>query len=60
MVDAKTKGQQPQFPPMFQFVTTNSSQATLYLTQWESGGCPITHFTVKYKKANTKSYILGK
>ncbi|XP_050723254.1 uncharacterized protein LOC127001984 [Eriocheir sinensis] len=47
---ARTKGRPPQNPPKFQFVTTNSSQATLYLSQWTDGGCPITHFSVEYRK----------
>ena len=60
MVKARTKGQVPEAPPLFQFVTTNSSQATLYLTQWESGGCPITHFTIKYKSPSDITFNLGK
>ncbi|RXG59291.1 Down syndrome cell adhesion molecule-like protein Dscam2, partial [Armadillidium vulgare] len=50
-VEATTKGRPPEAPPSFQFVTTNSTQATLYLTQWESGGCPITHFLIQYRRA---------
>ncbi|KAB7494794.1 Hemicentin-2, partial [Armadillidium nasatum] len=49
-VEARTKGRAPEAPPPFQFVTTNSSQATLYLTQWEDGGCPIIHFQVEYRR----------
>ncbi|XP_050729038.1 cell adhesion molecule Dscam2-like isoform X2 [Eriocheir sinensis] len=46
---ARTKGRPPQAPSQFQFVTTNSTQATLYLAQWGDGGCPITHFTLQYR-----------
>ena len=60
MVEAKTKGQVPESPPLFQFVTTNSSQATLYLTQWEAGGCPITHFNIQFRKTSNKQWALGK
>ena len=59
MVEAKTKGRTPEAPPLFQFVTSNSSQATLYLTQWESGGCEISHFTVQYKRSEDKVYATG-
>ena len=60
MVTARTKGRTPEPPPPFQFITTNSSQATLYLTQWESGGCDITHFTIMYKLADSDHWIKGK
>ena len=50
VIVARTKGRAPEAPPQFQFITSNSSQATLYLTQWKVGGCPITHFLVQYKK----------
>ncbi|KAK8383868.1 hypothetical protein O3P69_015960 [Scylla paramamosain] len=46
---ARTKGRSPQAPSQFQFVTTNSTQATLYLGQWGDGGCPITHFSLHYR-----------
>ncbi|KAK4287145.1 hypothetical protein Pmani_039780, partial [Petrolisthes manimaculis] len=50
---ARTKGRAPEPPPQFQFVTTNSTQATLYLAQWSDGGCPITHYSVQYRRAQT-------
>ncbi|XP_050729970.1 cell adhesion molecule Dscam2-like isoform X1 [Eriocheir sinensis] len=53
---ARTKGRPPEAPPQFQFVTTNSSQATLYLAQWGDGGCPITHFSVQYRKADSRHW----
>ncbi|KAK7082480.1 hypothetical protein SK128_000209 [Halocaridina rubra] len=55
-VGARTKGRIPEPPPQFQFVTTNSSQATLYLAQWGDGGCPITYFAVQYRRANTQQW----
>ena len=60
MVEARTKGRAPDAPPMFQFVTSNSSQATLYLTQWESGGCDITHFNIQFKLVQDSIYTTGK
>ena len=59
MIEARTKGRAPEPPAKFQFVTTNSSQATLYLTQWESGGCKITHFTVQYRRTGTNHWTTG-
>ena len=60
MVEGRTKGCAPEPPPTFQFVTTNNSQATLYLTQWDSGGCDITHFTVQYKSTDNNHWTTGK
>ena len=60
MVEGRTKGRPPEPPPTFQFVTTNNSQATLYLTQWDSGGCDITHFTVQYKSHKNNRWTTGK
>ncbi|KAF2366284.1 Fibronectin type III, partial [Trinorchestia longiramus] len=53
VVEARTKGRTPEPPPQFQFITSNSTQATLYLTQWENGGCDITHFKVQYRKLHS-------
>ncbi|XP_071541356.1 cell adhesion molecule Dscam2-like [Panulirus ornatus] len=53
---ARTKGRSPEPPPKFQFVTTNSSQATLYLAQWGDGGCPITHYSVQYRRATVRHW----
>nr|XP_045585779.1 Down syndrome cell adhesion molecule-like protein Dscam2 isoform X2 [Procambarus clarkii] len=53
---ARTKGRPPEAPPQFQFVTTNSSQATLYLAQWGDGGCPITHFSVQYRRDSIRHW----
>ncbi|CAL4074007.1 unnamed protein product, partial [Meganyctiphanes norvegica] len=55
-VEAQTKGRAPEAPPQFQFVTTNSSQATLYLAQWGSGGCPIKHFSVQYRETASHNW----
>ncbi|XP_018018599.1 uncharacterized protein LOC108675125 [Hyalella azteca] len=52
VVTARTKGRAPVAPPLFQFVTSNSTQATLYLTQWDSGGCPISHFVVQLRDSS--------
>ena len=59
MVESRTKGRPPEQPPSFQFVTTNVSQATLYLSQWESGGCDITHFMVQYRRVGANRWITG-
>ena len=46
-VEGQTKGRAPRAPSQFQFITSNSSAAVLYLSQWADGGCPITHYTVQ-------------
>ncbi|XP_042207963.1 Down syndrome cell adhesion molecule-like protein Dscam2 isoform X2 [Homarus americanus] len=53
---ARTKGRPPEAPPQFQFVTSNSSQATLYLAQWGDGGCTITHFSVQYRRDSSRHW----
>ncbi|KAF2366688.1 Fibronectin type III [Trinorchestia longiramus] len=58
VVQAHTKGRPPEPPPQFQFITTNSTQATLYLTQWEDGGCPITHFRVQYRRLRAPEWTI--
>ncbi|KAG7154306.1 Down syndrome cell adhesion molecule-like protein 2-like 14, partial [Homarus americanus] len=56
---ARTKGRPPEAPPQFQFVTSNSSQATLYLAQWGDGGCTITHFSVQYRRDSSRHWTTG-
>ncbi|KAF2356748.1 Fibronectin type III [Trinorchestia longiramus] len=53
VVQVTTKGGPPVAPPEFQFITQNGSQATLYLSFWQSGGCDITRFVVERKLGDT-------
>ncbi|CAL1281786.1 unnamed protein product [Larinioides sclopetarius] len=47
-VSARTKGAAPMSPQESVFVQPNSSSVTLNLGAWQSGGCPIRHFAVRY------------
>ena len=39
----------PMSPGESSFVFPNKTSATLLLSTWQSGGCPIRHFVVKYR-----------
>ncbi|KAF8789830.1 Down syndrome cell adhesion molecule like protein [Argiope bruennichi] len=47
-VSARTKGAAPMSPQESVFLQSNSTSVTLNLGAWQSGGCPIRHFAVKY------------
>ncbi|XP_055315179.1 cell adhesion molecule Dscam2 isoform X2 [Sitodiplosis mosellana] len=44
-----TKGKKSQEPEEKDFVSTNSSCINLKLSLWNSGGCPISHFSIEHR-----------
>ncbi|GFQ89209.1 down syndrome cell adhesion molecule-like protein Dscam2 [Trichonephila clavata] len=48
-VSARTRGAAPMSPQESAFIQPNSTSVTLNLGTWQSGGCPIRHFTVQYR-----------
>ncbi|XP_054712913.1 cell adhesion molecule DSCAM-like [Uloborus diversus] len=48
-VYTRTKGAAPMSPQESAFLTPNASSVRLNLNAWQSGGCPILHFVVKYR-----------
>ncbi|XP_047735527.1 Down syndrome cell adhesion molecule-like protein Dscam2 [Hyalella azteca] len=55
-VTTRSKGVAPKAPSAFQFVTSNSTHATLYLAQWQAGGCDITGFSVAYRRSASQGW----
>ncbi|KAL3202960.1 hypothetical protein MRX96_042249 [Rhipicephalus microplus] len=53
VVLAKTDGSVPVAPDMREFVTANVTWVTLQLGTWRSGGCPISSFTILYKRQSS-------
>ncbi|KAH7968555.1 hypothetical protein HPB52_009585 [Rhipicephalus sanguineus] len=53
VVLAKTDGSVPVAPDMREFVAANVTWVTLRLSTWRSGGCPISSFTVLYKRQSS-------
>ncbi|XP_049522395.1 Down syndrome cell adhesion molecule-like protein Dscam2 [Dermacentor silvarum] len=56
VVLAKTDGSVPVAPDMREFVAANVTWATLRLGTWRSGGCPISSFTVLYKRQSSSDW----
>ncbi|CAN7995711.1 unnamed protein product, partial [Ixodes hexagonus] len=48
-VSVRTKGAAPISPTTTKFITTNSTTATLHLSAWSTGGCPVTRFAIQYR-----------
>ncbi|XP_055628541.1 cell adhesion molecule Dscam2 isoform X2 [Toxorhynchites rutilus septentrionalis] len=48
-----TKGKAPQIPEHRDFISTNSSCLNLHLNAWHNGGCPISHFSIDYRRLHT-------
>lgn len=46
----RTKGSKPIAPEIFHFIRTNITAASLELSSWLDGGCPIQYFTVEFRK----------
>uniref|UniRef100_A0A7N6A605 Down syndrome cell adhesion molecule a n=1 Tax=Anabas testudineus TaxID=64144 RepID=A0A7N6A605_ANATE len=71
IIEAKTHGKEPQYSKEQElFTSINATRVKLNLNGWNSGGCPITSFTLEYRPVDsptwttaqrtslTKSYIL--
>lgn len=49
-VTIKTNGEKPIAPQLENFLKVNITTVMLELIQWQDGGCPISYFTVEYKR----------
>ncbi|CAN8026677.1 unnamed protein product, partial [Ixodes persulcatus] len=58
IIYARTKGAAPVSSKLENFVVLNSTFVTLNLATWQSGGCPILHFSVHLKPAIQKEWTL--
>lgn len=44
-------------PPESSFIIPNKTSVTLVLSAWQSGGCPIQYFVVKYRPKYENQWI---
>ncbi|XP_054724764.1 cell adhesion molecule Dscam2-like [Uloborus diversus] len=51
IITGRTRGAAPVSPSKESFLVPNSTFVTLLLSSWQSGGCPILHFTVQLRGA---------
>ena len=59
-ISTSTKGSAPVSPSREEFIFPNSTSVALRLSSWQSGGCPINHFTIKYRLSHQKQWIILK
>ncbi|GFW88105.1 down syndrome cell adhesion molecule-like protein Dscam2 [Trichonephila clavipes] len=58
IITGRTSGRAPIAPEKEDLLTVNDTSVTIQLNSWKSGGCPITHFEIKYKQQRQKNWIL--
>lgn len=58
-VAATTEGGKPGTVSQERLLYVNATSITLYLENWEDGGCPITHFEIEYKRRDDEEWTLG-
>uniref|UniRef100_A0A1S4GPA3 Uncharacterized protein n=1 Tax=Anopheles gambiae TaxID=7165 RepID=A0A1S4GPA3_ANOGA len=54
----RTKGKAPHIPEERELFNTNSSCLNLFLTSWLNGGCPISHFSIEYRRLHTPFWTI--
>ena len=55
----RTSGGVPQPGALTGALTANVSWATLGLGAWSDGGCPITRYTLAYRRADDEAWVMG-
>ncbi|XP_022235538.1 Down syndrome cell adhesion molecule homolog [Limulus polyphemus] len=50
ILSVRTRGGAPVAPSLNTFVSSNSTCISLQMNAWESGGCPVNSFIVRYKR----------
>ncbi|XP_049268775.1 Down syndrome cell adhesion molecule-like protein 1 homolog [Rhipicephalus sanguineus] len=58
VVTASTEGNRPVLQQRIAWVASNSSAAWLHPEAWWHGGCPISHFTVHYRRSTETDWTL--
>lgn len=56
---ARTLGGPPLYASHDKFVVANSTEASVYTRTWTPQGCPITHFSVEYRKDSQLHWVQG-
>ncbi|XP_075544678.1 cell adhesion molecule Dscam1-like [Dermacentor variabilis] len=59
VVTASTEGNRPVLQQPDRLVASNSSAAWLHPEAWWHGGCPISHFTVHYRRSAETDWTLA-
>ncbi|KAG8189301.1 hypothetical protein JTE90_019061 [Oedothorax gibbosus] len=57
-VNTRTQGAAPITPHEDSFIHPNATSVALRLTTWQSGGCPIRHFTVQHRPKHQTQWII--
>lgn len=55
---ARTKGNEPVAPQRQHFIRTNVTSVLLELSSWQDGGCPISYFTIEFRRNGHSDWIL--
>ncbi|XP_071033639.1 cell adhesion molecule Dscam1-like [Parasteatoda tepidariorum] len=58
IVSTRTTGRAPIAPEKEELLSVNATSVTIHLNSWKSGGCPITHFEIKYKQQQKKTWVI--
>ncbi|XP_071041968.1 cell adhesion molecule Dscam1 isoform X3 [Parasteatoda tepidariorum] len=58
IVETRTSGRAPIAPEKEELLIVNATSVTIQLNSWKSGGCPITHFEIKYKQQKKKTWVI--
>ncbi|KAK7084278.1 hypothetical protein SK128_009905 [Halocaridina rubra] len=56
----KTAGSTPLAGGREGVVKVNTSWAAVSLAQWTDGGCPISHYSVAYRRTSSNTWVVGK
>ncbi|XP_022258531.1 Down syndrome cell adhesion molecule-like protein Dscam2, partial [Limulus polyphemus] len=56
IVDAKTLGEAPVAPSKNSALSYNSTSLTVNFADWQSGGCPLISFKVRYRRQHAQQW----
>lgn len=56
--NARTKGNEPVAPLRQHFIRANVTSVLLELSSWQDGGCPISYFTIEFRRNGHSDWIL--
>ena len=60
MINATTTGNPPRAGSREGAILTNKTWVAVSLGGWDDRGCPITHFSVHYRRSDNSNWITGK
>lgn len=56
--NARTKGNEPIPPQRQHFIRANVTSVLLELAAWQDGGCPISYFTIEFRRNGLIDWIM--